>query len=138
MSEFHAFRLKKGDDLKNRLFEFTKCHNIGAGYIATCVGSLSTLHIRLASAKNYLKLDGQFEICSLVGTLSQDGLHLHICVADEEGKMLGGHLMDGSIVMTTAEIVVVVIKQLRFLRQHDEKTGYNELVVTSIPDDKSD
>ena len=56
--------------------------------------------LRLANAsrhnKNELKTfpaDERFEVLSLVGTLSQDGVHLHISLGDADGKVWGGHLV---------------------------------------------
>lgn len=39
-----------------------------------------------------------------VGSLSV--AHLHITVADSSGRVLGGHLCAGSLVRTTAELVI--------------------------------
>ena len=69
---------------------------MNAGFILTCVGSLDAVAIRLANASETVHRHGFFEIVSLGGTLSRDGLHLHICVADENGATIGGHLQDGS------------------------------------------
>jgi predicted DNA-binding protein with PD1-like motif len=60
---------------------------------------------------------------ALSGTLSPDGPHLHIAVADAAGRTLGGHLGVGSIVHTTAEIVVVELRGVDFSRQPDRETG---------------
>lgn len=56
--------------------------------------------IRLANySKNNknetVSLDERFEIVSLTGTLSRHGAHLHISIADFQGNVVGGHLMDG-------------------------------------------
>jgi hypothetical protein len=42
-----------------------------------------------------VSLDERFEIVSLTGTLSRHGAHLHVAVADFQGNVVGGHLMDG-------------------------------------------
>lgn len=42
-----------------------------------------------------VSLDERFEIVSLTGTLSRHGAHLHIAIADFQGNVVGGHLMDG-------------------------------------------
>jgi len=47
---FFALRLRPGQFLKEELESFVKEKNIRAGFIATCVGSLQKLHIRLANA----------------------------------------------------------------------------------------
>jgi Plants and Prokaryotes Conserved (PCC) domain len=66
---------------------------------------------------------------ALTGTLSQDGNHLNLAVADYHGHTVGGHLDEGCTVRTTAEVVVAADDRLLFGREHDPATGYNELVV---------
>ena len=58
----------------------------------TCVGSLRKAALRLADRDETTLYQGKFEIVSLVGTLSVDGPHLHIALADGARKMIGGHL----------------------------------------------
>ncbi len=41
----------------------------------------------------------------------------------------GGHLAEGSLVYTTAEVVIVELVGARFRREIDPATSYKELVV---------
>lgn len=128
-----AFRIQPNKDLKNELEHFIYENNISSGFVVTCVGSLHTVNIRMAGAKpeaqDIRKLKGHFEIVSLVGTLSRAGSHLHISVSDSEGRVMGGHLKEGSIVATTAEVVVGYDPDVLLEREFDESTGFEELVV---------
>jgi predicted DNA-binding protein with PD1-like motif len=55
-----------------------------------------------------------------------------MCVSDEEGKMVGGHLMDGNRIYTTAEVVLGCLDDLySFSRVYDARTGFPELVITA-------
>jgi hypothetical protein len=67
---------------------------------------------------------------SLAGTLSPDGAHLHIAVADSRGAVIGGHLCAGSLVRTTAELVVGLLPEWQFGRELDPATGYTELQIS--------
>jgi predicted DNA-binding protein with PD1-like motif len=87
--------------------------------------------LRLAARAESTTLEGRFEIVSLVGTLSPDGPHLHVAIADDQGHVVGGHLLDGSVVYTTAEIVLAEAEGFGFSRTVDEKTGFRELTITS-------
>jgi predicted DNA-binding protein with PD1-like motif len=127
----HALRLRPGMDLRGELQQFALTRNIQAAFIITCVGSLSVARLRLADRASASTFEGKFEIVSLVGTLSADGPHLHIAVADSEGVMIGGHLLEGSSVSTTAEIVIGEAEELRFTRAVDAETGFRELLVKS-------
>ena len=86
--------------------------------------------LRLAGATQATAIHGELEILSLSGTLSPDGAHLHIAVADSSGAVLGGHLCAGSLVRTTAELVIGLLPEWRFSRELDPATGYPELRIT--------
>lgn len=106
-----------------------KERRVQAGFVASCSGSLRVVAIRFADQKNTTTLTGPFEIVSLTGTLSPDGSHLHISVADGTGHTIGGHLGAGSTVYTTAEIVVGNLSGSKFRREIDPATAYKELVI---------
>ena len=125
---YHCFRLRKGNDLKKELESFAIKNNI-SGVILCCVGCLDKLKIRLALAEDYLEKEEAFEIVSITGTLSKDGVHIHISVSDREGNTFGGHLMEGCIVNTTAEICILELEQFEFRREFDDSTLYKELTI---------
>lgn len=126
----HAFRLEKGSDLKKEIEKYTVDNNITAGVILSGVGCLYEANIRDASGISCTLLRQKLEIVSITGTLSLDGCHIHISVSDEELKVYGGHLKDGCLVNTTAEIVLLELDSYTFTREMDEGTGYKELVMT--------
>lgn len=129
MSEPIALRLHPGTDLRGALEELVRARGLAAACIVTCVGSLARASLRLAGASATTEREGPFEILSLVGTLSPDGPHLHVALADAHGATWGGHLLPGCVVHTTAEVVVQPLEHLRFARELDPATGWNELVV---------
>lgn len=129
VSRIHAFRLQPGDDLRKSLAFFCHENCISAASILSCVGSLDTAVLRFAGRENGTTLIGDLEIVSATGTLSLHGMHLHIAVADANGEMVGGHLMDGCRVRTTCEIVLQEFPSLIFKREHDEHTGYDEISI---------
>jgi uncharacterized protein len=88
-----------------------------------------SIRLRLAGGTEHATWHGLFEIVALTGTLSQDGGHLHLAVADHQGRTLGGHLAEGCTVRTTAEVVLAADDRLVFAREHDPATGYDELVI---------
>jgi uncharacterized protein len=97
--------------------------------IVTCVGSLSQAGLRLANQSDLRVWKKGFEITSLVGTVGDGGVHLHIGLADETGSAFGGHVVDGCIIRTTAEIVIAQFDDLSFERKEDPATGYRELTI---------
>lgn len=63
------------------------------------------------------------------GTITPKGTHLHICLTDNEGKAIGGHVIGDLIVFTTMEILLGEPTHHQLTRQMDEATGFNELVI---------
>lgn len=124
-----VIRLQPGQDLRDEIESFVLRERIQAGAIVTCVGSLTRAVLRAAAQTDPLQIEEDFEIVSLVGTLSPDGCHLHMSVSDPHGVTMGGHLLKGCLVRTTAEIVIMPLEGMRFAREVDPKTGYRELVV---------
>lgn len=125
----HAFRLKPGQDLKLAIQAYAESNHIEAAWIATGVGSLTAYHLRFADRETGSRGSGHFEILSLTGTVSENGSHLHLALGDEDGHVVGGHLLDGCLVYTTAEIVLVEATDLVFTRAHDGTTKWQELQI---------
>jgi hypothetical protein len=129
--QVHVLRLVPGDDLRGALeAAFTRLareHGIAAACIVSAVGSLSRVVLRYAAEPGGSETVEPLELLMLSGTLSADGAHLHASVADAQGAVKGGHLMRGSIVRTTAEVVVALLPGWEFRRELDAATGFNEL-----------
>ena len=127
--ENYTFRLKPGHDLFDSIEAFVREKNIEAGCIVSAVGSLTHATLRLANRERHTEYEGHFEIVSVTGVVSVQGSHLHISFSDENGKTLGGHLVPGCKIYTTAEIVVLAFQDVVYKREFAEDSGYDELVV---------
>ncbi|MGC4103378.1 PPC domain-containing DNA-binding protein [Ferruginibacter sp.] len=132
----YAFRLKPGQDLKQAIQQLVTEKQVKAGWISTCVGSLTQYNIRFANQPEGSTGSGHFEIVSLTGTVSVDGSHLHISISDSTGKTIGGHLMEGCTIYTTAEIVLSASDAFVFKREKDGTTPWEELKVEEIKEAK--
>lgn len=109
--------------------------------ILTCVGSTGKTTLRPAASSDAVVFEGPHEIVSLTGTLcasksplgakgGQSSHHLHMSVSDGVTcSVKGGHLLEGTIVRTTAEVAVGELPGLLFDRVLDPRTGFNELSV---------
>ncbi|MFQ3619060.1 MAG: PPC domain-containing DNA-binding protein [Cyanobacteriota bacterium] len=124
-----ALRLSPQQDLKAELDALAIAQNLEAACIITCVGSLTRAVLRLAGHSEPTTYDGRFEIVSLVGLLSRHGGHYHMAIADPNGRTLGGHVLAGCQVYTTAEIVIGILPHTCFRRELDPATGYRELTI---------
>jgi predicted DNA-binding protein with PD1-like motif len=125
----HAIRLKPGDDLRSELQDFVVFNAIQAGWVMSCAGSLSQFCIRFANQDKGVTEKGYYEVIGLSGTLSMYGSHLHIGISNDKGDMIGGHLLEGCTVYTTAEIIIGESLELSFVREKDSLTGWNELQI---------
>lgn len=123
-------RLQPGADLRRALETWMGEQSEQAGCVISAVGSLSVAQLRLAGATEAKAIQGELEILSLSGTLSPDGAHLHIAISGSSGAVIGGHLCAGSLVRTTAELVIGLLPDWRFSRELDPATGYAELRIT--------
>jgi hypothetical protein len=127
-----AVRLTPDQDLKAELDRIAAARSIEAACILTCAGSLRKAVLRFANQNEAVELTGFFEIVSLTGTLSRHGSHFHIAIADSEGKTWGAHLLEGSAIYTTAEIVIGILPGTHFLRTQDPRTSYPELEIFPV------
>lgn len=129
----YTFRLRPGDDLFDAIQAFVTENHIEAGCVLSGVGSLRHASIRLADHTHSTEYEGPFEIVSLTGTVSVHGSHLHISVADSNGKTTGGHFESGCKIYTTAEIVLATFPGVIYRREFAEDSGYEELAVYQAP-----
>jgi uncharacterized protein len=126
-------RLHPGDDVRERIEALVQERNIAAAFVLSGIGSLSRLALRLAGAARPEVHVGDYEIIALSGSLSIDGAHLHMAVADATGRVTGGHVAAGCSVRTTAEILLAILPGWAFVRRRDAATGFPELVIERGP-----
>lgn len=122
-------RLSPGADLRAALEGAIATHPQHAAVLISGIGSLSKARLRLAGATEADTLHGDFEILTLAGTVAINGSHLHMSVADSEGRVIGGHVAHGCTVRTTAEVLLLLLPDWSFNRELDPATGFAELVI---------
>jgi predicted DNA-binding protein with PD1-like motif len=122
-------RLLPGDDLRLVLEAVVAARGCTAAFVLAGIGSLHGAQLRLAGAALPLKLAGDVELLSLGGSIAANGSHLHMSVADADGRVLGGHVAPGCIVRTTAEVLLQLLPGWDFKREADTRTGFAELVI---------
>ena len=125
-------RLDKGDKIAESLLKAVKAERLSSASI-TGIGAVDDFEVGVfdleKSDYNRFHYTGNHEINSLVGNLTaKDGapyLHLHITCTDQEGKVVGGHLLDGNISLT-AEIFLQPF-DAKIERKYDETLGINQI-----------
>lgn len=130
--ENYTFRLKPGHDLFDSIQAFADAKKIEAGCVVSGVGSLKHATLRLADRDFHTDFEGHFEIVSITGLVSVHGSHVHLSISDGDGQTIGGHLVSGCKIYTTAEIVILAFADVVYKREFAEDSGYDELAVYKV------
>ena len=125
----HILKLLPGEDFITSVFQYCKKHHIEGAYIATCVGSFERVVFRKGYDQTLFTLDGPFEIVSMEGTLSNKGMHIHTAVSDKNFKVYGGHIIAGTTVKHTAELIIIELSGHQLSRSKSEISGFKELQI---------
>jgi predicted DNA-binding protein with PD1-like motif len=127
----HPLRLSPGDDVRVAVEDVLRQHGWRAAFVIQGIGSLSVAQLRFAGIDAPTELRGDLEILTLAGSVSPDGAHLHMSVADARGRVSGGHVARGCVIRTTAELLLAVLPDQRFSRELDPATGFMELRISA-------
>lgn len=122
-------RLYPGDDLRAAVEAVLSERALRAAFVIQGIGSLDVAELRFAGADLPTELRGDLEILTIAGSVSPDGAHLHMSVADARGQVFGGHVSPGCKVRTTAELLLALLPGHAFSRETDPRTGFAELVI---------
>lgn len=112
VAQYHVFRIAKGKDLVEELQSFVLRQGIHFGEIMA-IGAVerATIGYYHQSSRKYetLTFNDDLEITSCLGNISiKDGqpfVHAHMTLADRAGKVIGGHLMPGTIIFACEVII---------------------------------
>jgi uncharacterized protein len=126
--QIYVLRLLPDQDIKERLISFLSDNQLSAAAIISAVGSVKAYVIRVSDGFTVIRAFENREIVSLSGILTTDGIHVHGSLSGLDGGVIGGHLMEGCLVNTTLEVVLMSLED-DLTRKFDANTGYKELVV---------
>ena len=129
-----VLRLKPGMDLLESLQAACERYQLHNGVILSAIGSLGCVRycdVEALPAKKcgygygrVLELNDTIELTGASGVVCSDAegninLHVHICLSDKTGRAYGGHLVQGTKVLMTADIVLGEIEGVSMLREYD-------------------
>ncbi|MFV0498013.1 MAG: PPC domain-containing DNA-binding protein [Candidatus Fimivivens sp.] len=136
MGRIVALRLKPGTDFLLGLQEACKRSGINNGVILSAIGSLDGVKfynpVELPEKKagygygEKLQLTGPIELTNASGIICHDdvgetNLHVHITLSDRYGNAHGGHLVEGTVVLLTVDVVVAEIEGIVMGRKFDDE-----------------
>lgn len=128
-------RLRPQEELFSSIEKLLHNNNVNAGVLLSLVGSVTEASLRFAADDKATIVSGPLEIVSATGVVAKSGCHIHISLSDSTGKTTGGHLMPGSIVYTTIELVILDLSSnCEFSREPCALSGYDELVIKNRAD----
>ncbi|AEC52358.1 hypothetical protein PNA2_1443 [Pyrococcus sp. NA2] len=111
----YMFRVPKGEEIVEYIARICEKEGIRVGTV-NGIGTLKNPKIGyfLEEEKRYkvIELEGTYELLSLMGNISlKDGrpfVHVHVTLGDHEGRVFGGHLIEGKVFV--AEVVIQELK----------------------------
>ena len=127
-------RLLPGIDLLDGLQAICEKHGLRNGVVISAIGSLDGVRYCNVEALpdkkcgygygRVLALDEPIELTGAGGVICSDtdgsiNLHVHISMSDKTGKAFGGHLVNGTKVLMTTDVVLGEIGGVNMLRKFD-------------------
>ena len=110
-SRYIALRLDPGEDVLLSLRAAVQEQGIRNAAILSGVGSLDRYHVHVVKTTNmppgntFVQGEGPFDILTVTGLVVDGEVHAHITFSNTEVAM-GGHLEEGSRVLTFAVVVM--------------------------------
>ncbi len=98
-------KLPPGSDLRLSL-EQLALEEMASGFVLGIVGNLARAAFQCPGRQEPTVLEGNLEIITLNGTISPNGVHLHLSLSDSDCQVWGGHLEPGTIVLKGADLLV--------------------------------
>ncbi len=109
--EHYFYNFSSGVDVYNSLNELHRHHN-STSFLISAVGDLSKVSFKCPVNDKPVVFEKKLEIITLSGYLRLSQSHLHISVSDEHCSVFGGHLLSGTIVLKSLDVLIGVIPHL--------------------------
>jgi predicted DNA-binding protein with PD1-like motif len=125
----HILKPPYGSDLLKELEDYVRVNGINLAWLSG-VGAVSRATIRYYDQPKQawvdLDLDQRLEVAGLWGNVSllngEPIVHLHVVLADEQGRCYGGHLGSNTLVFNL-EILMTTLSGPAVMRKMDPQTG---------------
>ncbi|MFX1302477.1 MAG: PPC domain-containing DNA-binding protein [Promethearchaeota archaeon] len=128
-------KIEPDEDLINSIIKMVKDSDIKSGFI-NCIGALKKITIGYfdVESKEYLTstIEEYVELVSCMGNISfKEGkpiIHLHVSIGTRDYNIIGGHLMQPSIISITGEVYILEIDK-KIKRVIDPQFGLSLLAL---------
>ena len=110
--EHFFYNFSSGEDVSNSLNQLHRDYN-STYFLISAVGDLSKVSFKCPLNDKPVIIEKKLEIITLSGFLNSSESHLHISVSDENCSVFGGHLLSGTIVLKSLDVLIGVIPNLK-------------------------
>ena len=118
-----VIRLQKGESVQETLSSFVSEKGIMGGFFQA-IGAVSSAEIGYydLESKTYLwkSFHEDMEVVSMMGSITETGIHAHVVLAGKDFHAYGGHLKEATVA-ATLEIFLTELKKIR--RKEDKQSG---------------
>ncbi|WP_413677718.1 PCC domain-containing protein [Prochlorococcus sp. MIT 0916] len=109
--EYFFYNFSRGVDVYNSLNELHRHHN-STSFLISAVGDLAAVSFKCPLKNKPVIFKKNLEIITLSGYIRSTESHLHISASDENCSVFGGHLLSGTIVLKSLDVLIGVIPNL--------------------------
>ena len=104
-------------------------------FLISAVGDISKISFKCPLNEKPVIFEKKLEIITLSGYLRSTESHLHISVSDENGSVFGGHLLSGTIVLKSLDVLIGFVPNLNKTSSIDRSTNIDSTVdIYILPD----
>lgn len=133
-----AARLFGGVDILLAIEQLCEKHSIECGFISVCIGSLRKVSFKYTARlvptekEGYVsnvEIQGPFQLLGGQGIITPSEergkreIHLHLIFSGNMVNVHGGHIKEGTLTLTTTDLVITETKGIRSVREKDPETG---------------
>jgi predicted DNA-binding protein with PD1-like motif len=128
-------KIEPNEDLIDSIIKLVNEYDIQSGFV-NCIGALKKFTIGYfdIDSEKYLTktIDDYVELVSCMGNISfRDGkpiIHIHVSLGKRDYNIIGGHLMQPSIVSITGEVYILEIDR-KIKRENDPQFNLSLLAI---------
>ena len=131
--EHFFYNFSTGLDVYNSLNNLHRKDN-SILFLVSAVGDLSKVSFKCPLNDKPVIFDKKLEIITLSGYIKSTESHVHISVSDENCSVFGGHLLSGTIVLMSLDILIGVIPNLNKTLINSSKHNPLSVDIYFLPD----
>ncbi len=131
--EYYFYNFASGVDVYDSLNELHKYHN-STSFLISAVGDLSKASFKCPSYDKPAIFEKKLEIITLSGYIRSTESHVHISVSDEKCSVFGGHLLSGTTVLKSLDVLIGVIPNLKNRSISSSKYNSLNIDIYVLPD----